>query len=178
MKVAPQSQGNDGEASGDYDGEYDDEDEEEDEANTMFEMECELAERRKDGSTVAFGSVFLQVVYDDDVFGARIIATPMAANNAEDEEQVCNHLIAMQTMLEEDSETTYTWSALDFSSDPPSYRTFEVTFASAEDAGMFRDTFHEGKELAEQSEILELPNELENPQDYYYGEGGDYEGES
>ena len=38
----------------------------------------------------------------------------------------------------------------------------------------FRDTFYEGKELADQSEILELPNQLDKPEDYYYGQGGDY----
>ncbi len=38
----------------------------------------------------------------------------------------------------------------------------------------FKDAFYEGKELADQSEILELPQDA-NPESYYYGEGGDYE---
>lgn len=38
----------------------------------------------------------------------------------------------------------------------------------------FKDSFYEGKELADQSEILELPQNAD-PETYYYGEGGDYE---
>ena len=52
----------------------------------------------------------------------------------------------------------------------------------------FKDTFYEGKELAEQSEILEQPeavageargaagagNEVVDPEDLYYGRGGEY----
>ena len=56
-------------------------------------------------------------------------------------------------------ETTYrcSWSALDFSVDPPKYRTFVAVFDSSETFNEFKDTFYEGKELAEQSEILENP---------------------
>ena len=38
----------------------------------------------------------------------------------------------------------------------------------------FKDSFYEGKDLAEQSEILELPANA-NPEDYYYGQGNDFE---
>ena len=38
----------------------------------------------------------------------------------------------------------------------------------------FQDSFYEGKDLAEQSEILELPANA-NPEEYYYGEGSDFE---
>ena len=56
-------------------------------------------------------------------------------------------------------ETAYrcSWSALDFSVDPPKYRTFVAVFDSSETFNEFKDTFYEGKELAEQSEILENP---------------------
>ena len=56
-------------------------------------------------------------------------------------------------------ETSYrcSWSALDFSVDPPKYRTFVAVFDSSETFNEFKDTFYEGKELAEQSEILENP---------------------
>jgi hypothetical protein len=40
----------------------------------------------------------------------------------------------------------------------------------------FQDIFTEGKYLAEQSEILEQPDM--NPEEMYYGQGGDYEEES
>ena len=39
----------------------------------------------------------------------------------------------------------------------------------------FRDIFTEGKDLAEQSEILEQTDV--NPEEMYYGQGGDYEEE-
>ena len=49
------------------------------------------------------------------------------------------------------------WSALDFSVDPPKYRSFVAVFDNSETFQEFKDTFYEGKELAEQSEILENP---------------------
>ena len=49
------------------------------------------------------------------------------------------------------------WSALDFSVDPPKYRSFVAVFDNSENFQEFKDTFYEGKELAEQSEILENP---------------------
>ncbi|TRY72155.1 hypothetical protein TCAL_00256 [Tigriopus californicus] len=119
--------------------------------------------------------LYKAMVYDDDVYGARIIAYPVSSTSEGDEDAVCNHLIAMQTTLDTLDAVSLTWSALDFSRDPPAYRTFQVTFQNDEESQIFKDCFNEGKELAEQSEILEMPNELENPQDYYYGEGGDYE---
>ena len=39
----------------------------------------------------------------------------------------------------------------------------------------FRDIFTEGKDLAEQSEILEQPDL--NPEEMYYSQGGGYEEE-
>jgi hypothetical protein len=141
----------------------------------MFERECELFEPDKEKN---LGSVILRIVYDDDVYGARIVADRKdgEAESEEDEEwtTVCNHLIAIQTTLTTDHDVSCKWSALDFSMDPPTYRSFEAVFATASDAQDFKDTFYEGKELADQSEILELPaNNMENPENYYYGEGGD-----
>lgn len=52
---------------------------------------------------------------------------------------MCNHLIAMQTSLSVDSESgACEWSALDFSLDPPTYRTFRAVFKSEEDSADFR----------------------------------------
>ena len=56
-----------------------------------------------------------------------------------------------------DNKYQCSWSALDFSVDPPKYRTFVAVFDSSETFNEFKDTFYEGKELAEQSEILENP---------------------
>ncbi len=144
------------------------EEEEEEEETIMYERECELLEVKKDvKQPQTLGHVLLKIVYDDDVFGARIVASDGDGNS------VCNHLIAMQTKLATESDGSYVWSALDFSLDPPAYRTFRVVFSQMEDANEFKDTFHEGKELADQSEILEMTGL--KPQDYYYGTGADYE---
>jgi len=100
-------------------------------------------------------------------------------NGAEDGDDwtVCNHLVAIQTQFSSETETSAKWSALDFSIDPPSYRSFEARFKGEQDARdfkLFKDSFYEGKDLAEQSEILELPANA-NPEEYYYGEGNDFE---
>ena len=72
--------------------------------------------------------------------------------------EVCNHLIAIQTNLVSSGENRCTWSALDFSRDPPKYRSFVAVFDNPETFQEFKDTFYEGKELAEQSEIIEQPD--------------------
>lgn len=138
----------------------------------MFERECKFYEIRDDKSRNHLGDhVEIKVVYDDDVYGARIVATNYDTND--DGERVCNHLIAIQTVLTF-NDLKCSWSALDFSKDPPTYRNFEAEFPSGEDVQEFRDVFNEGKELAEQSEILELPQGGDNPENYYYGDSTNY----
>ncbi len=155
------------------------EEEDEDEESTMFERECELLESRDGGATAnSLGTVYLRIVYDDDVYGARIVAEkkPEGGEGADDAEwtTVCNHLIAIQTTLAGAGDARCKWSALDFSTDPPTYRSFEAAFSTPADAAEFKESFNEGKELADQSEIIELPaDNSENP--VYYGEGRDYE---
>ena len=73
------------------------------------------------------------------MYGARILAELPTATS-EEESIVCNHLIAMQTNLED-----MKWSALDFSTDPPIKRTFRVEFEEEEIATEFKDIFEEGK---------------------------------
>ena len=64
------------------------------------------------------------------------------------------------------------------SDDPPTYRTFVADFSTSdggqEDAQSdFVSVFNEGKEYAEQGEILEQPVNADiNPEELYYGEGG------
>jgi len=97
-------------------------------------------------------------------------------NGTEPHKTVCNHLIAIQTALNtRESFRKLEWSALDFSRDPPAYRHFTAEFEDEELGREFRDIFTEGKELAEQSEILEQTDV--NPEEMYYGQGGDYEEE-
>merc|ERR1719245_2865619 len=142
----------------DYEDE-DDDDDDDDSDSTMFERPCTLLEKEGNNET-SLGQVDLRILYDDDVFGARIAAY---SGNETSGTEVCNHLIAMQTTLDvttpSEGETSYrcSWSALDFSVDPPKYRTFVAVFDSSETFNEFKDTFYEGKELAEQSEILENP---------------------
>jgi len=140
----------------------------------MFQQQAFLSQKDdKTGEWVGLGDVDLRILYDDDVYGARIVAEGPSGTE-EDDATVCNHLIAMQTNLSDD----LTWSALDFSIDPPNYRTFKAQFESDEATSEFRDMFAEGKDLAEQSEILEQPGGIEgDPQDFYYGVGGDHDGQ-
>ena len=49
----------------------------------------------------------------------------------------------MQTVLSEGPELE--WSALDFSTDPPTYRTFRVDFGNEDLRAEFKDMFSEGE---------------------------------
>lgn len=157
----------------------DEEDESEDSDNVMFDHQCSIYEVSKSDSSSSnkeeklLGKCDLRILYDDDVFGARIVAT----NNDNSDLVYCNHLIAMQTSLEvQEANKKCYWSALDFSADPPLYRSFMATFEDAEAVVEFTAMFTEGKELAEQSEILEQPTgRTLDPNDLYYGQGGEYE---
>lgn len=152
----------------DYEGYEDEEDYDENGETIMFHQTATL--HIKNDTTGEFmnqGEVDLRIVYDDDVYGARILAEGPSAG-AEDDSTVCNHLIAMQTVLNDGAELE--WSALDFSTDPPSYRTFRVEFSSDDLKAEFKDMFSEGKELAEQSEILETVGD-QDPSQFYYGQG-------
>ena len=168
------------------DEDYDDDetgDDDQSDDNAMFERDCNLLEIDDDGKETSLGHVFLRILYDEDVYGARIVASKFSetANGEvnEDEVYLCNHLIAMQTNLDVDEDSKRcSWSGLDFSVDPPRYRKFVATFMEELDGGEddaqmdFVSIFQEGKELATQSEILEQPANL-NPEALYYGQGAD-----
>jgi len=55
---------------------------------------------------------------------------------------------------------------------PSKSATFKVEFSSDDIVAEFKDMFAEGKDLAEQSEILETVGD-QDPNDYYYGQGAD-----
>ena len=106
----------------------------------MFERECELFVDTDDQPTT-ITPVVLRIIYDDDVYGARIVAERTSKDNgAEDGDDwtVCNHLVAIQTNFSSETETSAKWSALDFSIDPPSYRSFEAHFKTEQDARDFK----------------------------------------
>merc|ERR1711971_654575 len=152
--------------------EYGEEDEDYEAGETiMFHQSgVNLAIQQDGGAWMPQGEVDFRIVYDDDVYGARIIAEGPSAEGDEEYNVVCNHLIAMQTLLADDM----SWSALDFSMDPLTYRTFRVEFNTPDTVAEFRDMFAEGKELAEQSEILETVGD-QDPSQFYYGQGADGE---
>jgi len=152
----------------DYEGYEDEEDYDENGETIMFHQTAILhIKNENSGEFMSQGEVDLRIVYDDDVYGARILAEGPSAGS-DDDNTVCNHLIAMQTVLSEGPELE--WSALDFSTDPPTYRTFRVEFSSEDLRAEFKDMFSEGKELAEQSEILETVGD-QDPSQFYYGQG-------
>ena len=66
----------------------------------MFERQCTLLE--KEGNVEnSLGQVDLRILYDDDVFGARIAAYKSYPQGSDGNgTEGCNHLIAMQTNLE------------------------------------------------------------------------------
>merc|ERR1711971_1435084 len=147
-----------------------DEDYEAGETIMFHQSGVNLAIQQDGGAWMPQGEVDFRIVYDDDVYGARIIAEGPSAEGDEEYNVVCNHLIAMQTLLADDM----SWSALDFSMDPLTYRTFRVEFNTPDTVAEFRDMFAEGKELAEQSEILETVGD-QDPSQFYYGQGADGE---
>ena len=106
----------------------------------MFERECELFVDSDDQPTT-ITPVVLRIIYDDDVYGARIVAERTSKDTeAEDGEDwtVCNHLVAIQTQFSSETDSSAKWSALDFSIDPPSYRSFEAHFKTEQDARDFK----------------------------------------
>merc|ERR1712013_175041 len=112
----------------DCEGYEDEEDYDENGETIMFHQTATLHIKNENtGEFMSQGEVDLRIVYDDDVYGARILAEGPSAGS-EDDSTVCNHLIAMQTVLSEGPELE--WSALDFSTDPPTYRTFRVDFGN------------------------------------------------
>jgi len=158
----------------DYERDEEEEDEYDEAGETvMFHQSGVQLHCKEQGAThwVSQGEVDFRIVYDDDVYGARIIAEGPTAQGSNEYNILCNHLIAMQTLL---SESELSWSALDFSSDPPTQRTFKVEFPSVDMEREFKDLFAEGKELAEQSEILETVGN-QDPEHFYYGQGADNE---
>merc|ERR1719167_1163319 len=82
-----------------YEG-YDDEDDyDENEESVMFHQTAILYVKNDDTEEfMSQGEVDLRIVYDDDVYGARILAEG-PTSDADEDNTICNHLIAMQTAL-------------------------------------------------------------------------------
>ncbi|XP_023348327.1 RANBP2-like and GRIP domain-containing protein 5/6 isoform X4 [Eurytemora carolleeae] len=152
---------------GDEDESYYDEEDDEGDNTPMFEAEAELMVREEGKGWSSPTQVILRIMYDEDVFGARIIGRDVEAED--DQPDLCDHVIAMQNILEDD----LSWTALDYASEDPVRKTFKVSFNSRDIINDFKDTFAQGKEFAEQCEILETgPGEELDPSQAYYGVGG------
>merc|ERR1719369_1266402 len=83
----------------DYEGYEDEEDYDENGETIMFHQTATLHIKNENtGEFMSQGEVDLRIVYDDDVYGARILAEGPSAGT-DDDNTVCNHLIAMQTVL-------------------------------------------------------------------------------
>nr|CAD7589381.1 unnamed protein product [Timema genevievae] len=124
--------------------------EEDAEKTLMFEKRATLLVR--DPSTQQWdtqGPGDLQVIYDPDIFAARIYFECDRSG-----EQRCNTVIATNTSLEVDKKDC-TWCSVDNSQDTPAQKTFMARFSSVEAAQEFESVFHEGLSMAEQSEIME-----------------------
>ncbi|XP_069676446.1 E3 SUMO-protein ligase RanBP2 isoform X2 [Periplaneta americana] len=140
----------------DDEDEDDDEDEEESEKTLMFEKRATLFIQDPQKLTwKQQGLGDLQVVYDTDIFGARICVEKDGTG-----EQLCNTVIAINTALEVRKRDCI-WSGLDYTEDPPVLRKFMAKFSSDEATEEFKQIFQEGKDMAEQSEILEHVNPAE-----------------
>ncbi|PNF19022.1 hypothetical protein B7P43_G11805 [Cryptotermes secundus] len=143
----------DEDAEDDDDDDEEEEDEEETEKSLMFEKRVTL--QVQDPLTAAWstqGLGDLQILYDPDIFGARICVERDGTG-----EQLCNTIIALNTVLEVKKRDCI-WSGMDYSEDPAVHKKFMAKFSSEEAAAEFQHTFQEGKYLAEQAEIMEHVN--------------------
>merc|ERR1712152_59585 len=82
----------------DYEDYEDEEEYDENSETIMFHNTATMHIKGDSGNFISQGEVDLRIVYDDDVYGARILAE-LPSTTAEEDSIVCNHVIAMQTAL-------------------------------------------------------------------------------
>jgi len=142
-------------------GYYDDD---EGESAPMFEAQARM-QVKEGGRWSQEDEVLLRIMYDDEFYGARIVARAIEASD--EAPDTCDHMIAMQTRLEDDM----SWTALDYSGPDAARKTFRIKFDGEEMSNDFKDVFAQGKEFANEVEIME--NNTVDPSQLYYGVGGD-----
>ncbi|XP_026466134.1 E3 SUMO-protein ligase RanBP2-like [Ctenocephalides felis] len=128
--------------------EYEDDDEDE-ERSVMFHRNAVLmgsTPKAKQFSEIGRGA--LQIVYDSDLFGARI------KFYSDDGECLSNTIIALNTTVTI-SETECTWSAMDYYSEMPEQKLLKACFESIDDAEEFFTTFKEGVSFAQEADIVD-----------------------
>jgi len=146
-----------------YEEDYD----EEDNDAPMFMADADLSIQDEDGVWKKYDNIVFKILYDDELYGARIVAS--AANSDDQQADICDHLIAMQTDLSDD----LSWSALDYASQPPVKRKFKICFHDKPTENDFKDYFAQGKDFAVQCELMENAGDEIDPSQLYYGTGGD-----
>ncbi|XP_067013935.2 E3 SUMO-protein ligase RanBP2 [Anabrus simplex] len=139
----------------DVEDEEDDEEEDDDEydgieRSIMFEKRATLSTKQpNDQNWNTLGQGDLRVIYDQDYFAARIVLEADGTGKL-----LCNNLIASNTELEVKKKNC-TWSALDYTEETPVQRIFMARFSSETAALEFEQTVMEGREIANQSSIMD-----------------------
>ncbi|XP_037076261.1 LOW QUALITY PROTEIN: E3 SUMO-protein ligase RanBP2-like [Pollicipes pollicipes] len=148
----------DGETAATAAAEEEEEEEEEDDDSPMFEKRATLhVVSGADKKTLGTGD--LRVVYDDEVFGVKVVMT-------EDKTGVllCDSFITMQHTYQLEDKMV-TWTARDYALEPVARRTVCAQFASAAAARDLARVMDEGVEIATSSDISEaLTLEAGEPQ--------------
>uniref|UniRef100_A0A0C9REL7 RANBP2 protein n=1 Tax=Fopius arisanus TaxID=64838 RepID=A0A0C9REL7_9HYME len=122
----------------------------------MYENEATLLYLGEDNSGwKSIGSGQVRMIYDSDIFGARIIFETMPG------QVVCSTLISMETEVEVQGDSC-TWTAIDDVFEPPTSRSYRLKFASEDEVQDFLVNFRDGQECARQAGISELTYYEEN----------------
>ncbi|XP_015115458.1 E3 SUMO-protein ligase RanBP2 [Diachasma alloeum] len=136
--------------------EGDEGEDDEDIHSLMYENEATLLfleEGSPEWKSVGLGQV--KMVYDSEIFGARIIFETMPGH------VVCSSLISMETQVEIVGDTC-TWTAIDDAFEPATRRSYRLIFVSEDEAQDFGANFRDGQECARQAGISESAYYEEN----------------
>ncbi|KAK0161304.1 hypothetical protein PV327_009789 [Microctonus hyperodae] len=131
------------------DDEDEGEDDEDEQLSLMFERQAVLSYLDNDDNTwKTFGRGQLKMVYDSDIFGARIIfeVIPGVLSSSS--------VITLESQVEIDG-CDCTWTAIDCLIDPPIRRTFKASFTMEDHAQEMYINFQDGHECAKQADISE-----------------------
>ncbi|KAJ8686803.1 hypothetical protein QAD02_022597 [Eretmocerus hayati] len=90
----------------------------------------------------------LKVLYDSEIFGARIVA------ESDSKDIVSDTVISMDSSMQ-CVDKQCSWSAIDYAVDPPVRRNLKAVFPSAQTAQEMYQTFQEGKDYASKADIRE-----------------------
>jgi len=122
--------------------------EEEEEETAMFEKRATLA-TQTDGDWQTLGTGYLRVLYDDEVFGVKVVMEQDQTGAL-----LCDNLITMEHTYQLEGESVL-WTAMDYARQRArgERRTFRALFASAAAARDLGQAMDEGVEIAVSSDI-------------------------